>query len=48
VFRLPEGIGTQLAGWSSRQMDLSCTIQDGDIWLANDSASMNFALERLR
>ena len=48
VMRLPDGISAQLAAWSSRQMELSCTVQDGDIWLANPSASLDFTLERLR
>lgn len=48
VFRLPDGVSAQLAGWSRRQMELNCTVQDGEIWLANESASLNFALERLR
>jgi len=48
VFRLPDGIGARLATLAQRNMDLQCTIQDGEIWLSNETDNINFALERLR
>ena len=48
VFKLPDGIGAQLATLAQRNMDLQCTIQDGEIWLSNETDSINFALEQLR
>jgi len=48
VFKLPDGIGTQLATLAQRNMDLQCTIQEGEIWLSNETDSINFALEQLR
>jgi len=48
VFKLPDGIGAQLATLARRNMDLQCTIQDGEIWLSNETDCINFALEQLR
>ena len=48
VFRLPEGVGERLASLAERNMDLQCTIQDGEIWFSNESTSLQFALEQLR
>jgi uncharacterized protein YaeQ len=48
VFKLPDGIGAQLATLAQRNMDLQCTIQEGEIWLSNETDSINFALEQLR
>ena len=48
VFKLPDGIGAELAALAKRNMDLQCTIQDGEIWLSDESTSVNFALEHLR
>jgi uncharacterized protein YaeQ len=47
VFKLPDGIGAQLATLAQRNMDLQCTIQDGEIWLSSETDGINFALERL-
>lgn len=48
VFKLPEGIGEQLATLAQRNMDLQCMVQDGEIWLSDENTNINFALERLR
>ena len=48
VFRLPDGIGEQLALLAERNMDLQCTVQDGEIWFSNKSTSLHFTLEQLR
>ena len=48
VFKLPEGIGEQLASFAQRNMDLQCTVQDGEIWFSNKDASIHFTLEQLR
>ena len=48
VFKLPDGIGSQLANLAQRNMDLQCTVQDGEIWLSDESGSVQFSLERLR
>jgi len=48
VLKLPDGIGAQLATLAQRNMDLQCTIQEGEIWLSNETDSINFALEQLR
>jgi len=47
VFKLPEGVSEKLASMAARNMDLQCTIQDGDVWLSNESTSLQFTLERL-
>lgn len=48
VFRLPEGISEQLASVAQRNMDLQCTVQDGDIWFSNADTSIHLTLEQLR
>lgn len=48
VFKLPEGISEQLASFAQRNMDLQCTVQDGEIWFSNQNTSIHFALEQLR
>lgn len=48
VFKLPDGIGEQLAQLAQRNMDLQCMVQDGEIWLSDESTSIQFALEQLR
>lgn len=48
VFKLPAGTGERLATLARRNMDLQCMVQDGEIWLSDESTSMQFALERLR
>ena len=48
VLKLPEGISEQLASFAERNMDLQCTVQDGEIWFSNESTSLQFMLEQLR
>ncbi|MCB1801736.1 MAG: YaeQ family protein [Gammaproteobacteria bacterium] len=48
VYRLPQDAGEQLAAFAQRNMDLQCTIQDGEIWLSSENANLQFVLERLR
>ena len=48
VFKLPEGISEQLASLAQRNMDLQCTIQEGEIWLSDEDTSIQFTLEQLR
>lgn len=48
VYRLPQDAGEQLAAFAQRNMDLQCTIQEGEIWLSSEDANLQFALERLR
>lgn len=48
VYRLPENAGPRLAALASRNMDIQCTIQDGDIWLSDPTRSLSFTLEQLR
>lgn len=48
VFKLPEGIAERLGALAERNMDLQCTVQDGDIWLSDENTSVDFVLERLR
>jgi uncharacterized protein YaeQ len=46
VFKLPDRISEQLATLTNRNMNLQCTIQDGDIWVADENTSVHFTLER--
>ena len=48
VFKLPEGTSEQLASLAQRNMDLQCTVQEGEIWLSDDNTSIQFTLEQLR
>lgn len=48
VYKLPDGIGEQLAALAQRNMDLQCTMQDGEIWFSDTQNSIQFALEQLR
>jgi uncharacterized protein YaeQ len=48
VLKLPDGVSDQLAALAQRQMELQCTIQDGEIWFSDASHSLQFALERWR
>ena len=47
VIRLP-GETRELAKLAERNMRLTCTIQDGHVWLANDEQSVEIALETLK
>lgn len=38
VFSLPVGASDHLAGLTRRTMELQCTVQDGEVWLADDDA----------
>lgn len=44
VFNLPADTVQALAGLAQRGMQLQCTIQDGQIWLADQSASVQVYL----
>jgi uncharacterized protein YaeQ len=46
VIRLPET--RDLAKLAARNMQLTCTIQDKHVWLANDEQSVEIALETLK
>jgi uncharacterized protein YaeQ len=48
VFRLPSGTTEQLGAMVQRNMDLQCTVQDGDIWLSDENDNLALTLERLR
>jgi len=48
VLKLPEGTGDQLASLAQRNMDLQCTIQDGEIWLSSETSVVQLTLEQLR
>ena len=48
VFKLPEEVSEQLASLAQRNMDLQCTIQEGEIWLSNEDTSIQFTLEKWR
>lgn len=48
VFKLPDGMGPQLAKLAQRNMDLQCTVQDGEIWLSDETGSVQLSLEQLR
>lgn len=48
VFRLPAGTGERLASLAQRNMDLQCTVQEGEIWFSDAETSVQFTLERLR
>ncbi len=40
VIRVPEAAGEALAGLAQRTMQLQCTIQDGQVWLTDGSATV--------
>ena len=40
--------GLRLAALAQRNMDLQCTIQDGEIWFSDEHSNIQFALEQLR
>jgi uncharacterized protein YaeQ len=48
VMRLPSAQTRELAALADRNMRLTCTVQDGQIWLANDDASVEVHAEILK
>ena len=46
VYFLADDTLTQLASLASRNMQLQCTIQEGDIWLSDDAQGHNIILEK--
>ena len=48
VVRLPAAATRDLAALVGRTMRLHCTIQDGQVWLADDAASVEIHLEVLK
>lgn len=45
VWRVPQAAGEALGGLAGRQMQLNCTIQDGQAWLSDGEHSIEVALE---
>ncbi len=43
VIHLPDGSSSELAGLAQRNMQLQCTIQDGDVWLGDDHTSVHLS-----
>lgn len=48
VFKIPEDLSEQIARLAQRNMNLQCTIQDGEIWLSDETTSIQIAPEQLR
>lgn len=48
VFKLPEASSTALEAMAQRTMRLSCTIQDGDVWLSDGQANVQIHLTELK
>lgn len=48
VWQLPAESSAQLAAMAARNMQLNVTIQDGQIWFANESESVALHLEALK
>jgi uncharacterized protein YaeQ len=42
VVELPQEATRELAAWAARNMDVSCTIQDGRLWFASGERSFDF------
>jgi uncharacterized protein YaeQ len=42
VVELPQEATRTMAAWAARNMDVSCTIQDGRLWLAAGDRSLDF------
>ena len=47
VLRVPDAVGHDLEGLADRNMDLQCTIQEGQIWFSDTQRQLTFALETL-
>lgn len=48
VFNLPSAATTELAGMAKRTMQLQCTVQEGQIWIADGDHSVHLELEVLK
>ena len=48
VVRLPPDSTRDLTALAGRSMRLTCTIQDGDVWLSNDAGSVQIHSETLK
>jgi uncharacterized protein YaeQ len=48
VVKLPTAATRELAALADRTMNLTCTIQDGQIWLSNDAVSVEVHPESLK
>ncbi len=48
VYNLAGDLAAQLGALASRNMQLQCTIQDGDTWLSDNEHNLAVALERWR
>ncbi|OWW18737.1 YaeQ family protein [Noviherbaspirillum denitrificans] len=48
VFNLPAQASTELASMAKRTMQLQCTIQEGQIWVADGDHSVHLELEVLK
>lgn len=48
VFNLPSAATTELARMAKRTMQLQCTVQDGQIWIADGDASVHLELDVLK
>jgi uncharacterized protein YaeQ len=48
VMKLPSTATRELAALADRNMSLTCTIQDGQIWLSNDAVSVEIQPESLK
>ena len=46
VYNLADDMASQLGALSSRNMQLQCTIQDGEIWFSSGEQSVNITLEK--
>ena len=44
VFHIPPSCSQALAGLAQRSMKLQCTIQDGSVWLADDTQSVEIQM----
>lgn len=44
VTDIPEEVSGAMAAFAGRNMNLACTIQDGEVWLSHGSDTLHFAL----
>lgn len=48
VIKIPESTSLAMATLARRTMNLSCSIQDGSIWLSDDEQTLEVSLEQLK
>jgi len=48
VFALPEASSQALEGLAQRTMRMSCTIQDGDVWLSDGQSNVQVVVQALK